>query len=49
MKKNDTIKPRETPNIGPPHTSDDPNLVRQEALAEEIMHDDRGVLQALAK
>ena len=31
---------------GPPY---DPEFARQMALAEEIMHDDREVLRALAK
>ena len=47
-KKGDTLYLTETP-AGVLLTPYDPDFARQMALAEEIMHDDKDVLRALAK
>ena len=49
VKKGDTLYLTETPDGGYRLTPYDPEFARQMALAEEIMHDDREVLRALAK
>ena len=49
MKKDDTIKPTEAPDGSNRPSSRDPEFARQMTFAEEIMHDDREVLQTLAK
>ena len=47
-KKGDTLYLTETPS-GVLLTPYDPDFARQMALAQEIMHDDKDVLRALAK
>ena len=49
VKKGDTLYLTETPEGGYRLTPYSPEFARQMALAEEIMHDDREVLRALAK
>lgn len=49
LKKGDTVYLTEAPDGGYRLTPYDPDFGRQIALAEEIMHDDRDVLRALAK
>lgn len=49
VKKGDTLYLTETPDGGYRLTPYNPDFARQLALAEEIMHDDREVLRALAK
>ncbi len=49
VKKGDTLYLTEAPDGGYRLTPYDPDFARQMALAEEIMHDDREVLRALAK
>ena len=48
VKKGDTVYLTEAPDGGY-RLALDPNFERQMALAEEIMHEDRDVLRALAK
>ena len=49
VKKGDTLYLTEAPDGGYRLTPYDPDFARQLVLAEEIMHDDREVLRALAK
>jgi putative addiction module antidote len=49
VRKGDTVYLTEAPDGGYRLTPYDPSFERQMALAEEIMHDDRDVLRALAK
>ena len=49
VKKGDTLYLTEAPDGGYRLTPYDPEFARQMELAEEIMHDDREVLRALAK
>ena len=49
VKKGDTLYLTEAPDGGYRLTPYDPEFARQMAIAEEIMHDDREVLRALAK
>jgi putative addiction module antidote len=49
VKKGDTIYLTEAPGGGYRLTPYNPEFERQMALAEEIMHEDRDVLRALAK
>lgn len=49
MRKGDTLFLTEAPDGGFRITAYDPDFERQMALAEDIMHDDREVLRALAK
>jgi putative addiction module antidote len=49
LKKGDMVYLTETPDGGYRLTPYDPDFARQMQLAEEIMHDDREVLRALAK
>ena len=49
VQKGDTLYLTEAPDGGYRLTPYNPEFVRQMALAEEIMHDDREVLRALAK
>ena len=49
VKKGDTLYLTEAPDGGYRLTPYDPEFARQMALAEDIMHDDREVLRALAK
>ena len=49
VKKGDTLFLTEAPDGGYRLTPYDPEFARQMALAEEIMHDDREVLRALAR
>ena len=49
VKKGDTLYFTEAPDGGCRLTAYDPEFARQMALAEDIMHDDREVLHALAK
>lgn len=49
VKKGDTLFLTEAPDGSYRLTPYDPDFARQMALAEEIMHDDREVLKALAK
>ena len=48
VKKGDTLYLTEAPDGTWRMTPYDPEFARQMTLAEEIMHDDRGVLRALA-
>ena len=48
-KKGDECELKNVPKGGPPTTPDEPESVRQKALAEEIMRDDRDVLHELAE
>ena len=49
VKKGDTLYMTEAPGGGYRLTPYNPDFERQMALAEEIMHDDREILRALAK
>ena len=49
VKKGDTVYLTEAPDGGYRLTAYNPDFERQMALAEDIMHDDRDVLRALAK
>lgn len=49
VQKGDTLYLTEAPDGGYRLTPYDPDFERQMALAEEIMHDDRDILRALAK
>ena len=49
VQKGDTLYLTEAPDGGYRLTPYNPDFARQMALAEEIMHDDREVLRALAK
>jgi putative addiction module antidote len=49
LKKGDIVYLTEAPDGGYRLTPYDPEFERQMALAEEIMHDDRDILRALAK
>lgn len=49
VKKGDTLYLTEAPDGAFRLTPYDPTFARQMGLAEEIMHDDREVLRALAK
>ncbi len=49
VRKGDTLFLTEAPDGGFRITAYDPDFERQMALAEDIMHDDREVLRALAK
>jgi putative addiction module antidote len=49
VQKGDTLYVTEAPGGGYRLTPFDPNFARQMALAEDIMHDDRDILRALAK
>jgi putative addiction module antidote len=49
VKKGDTVYLTEAPDGGYRLTPFNPDFARQMALAEEIMHDDRDILRALAR
>lgn len=49
VKKGDTVYLTEAPDGGYRLTPFNPDFARQLALAEDIMHDDRDILRALAK
>jgi putative addiction module antidote len=49
VRKGDTLFLTEAPGGGYRLTPYDPDFARQMARAEEIMHDDREILRALAK
>ena len=49
VKKGDTLYLTEAPDGGYRLTPYDPDFERQMRLAEDIMHDDREILRALAK
>ena len=49
VRNGDTLFLTEAPDGGFRITAYDPDFERQMALAEEIMHDDREVLRALAR
>ena len=49
VQKGDTVSLTEAPGGGYRLTPYDPDFERQLSLAEEIMHEDREVLRALAK
>lgn len=49
VEKGDTLYLTEAPDGGYRLTPYDPEFERQMTLAEEVMHDDREVLRALAK
>jgi putative addiction module antidote len=49
VKKGDTVYLTEAPGGGYRLTPYSPEFERQMALAEEIMHEDRDILRALAK
>jgi len=49
VQKGDTLYMTEAPGGGYRLTPYNPDFERQMALAEEIMHDDREILRALAK
>ena len=49
MNKDDTLHPTKAPEGDNRPQPKDSEEARQKALAEEIMHDDREVLRALAK
>lgn len=49
IKKGDTVYLTESPDGSYRLTAYDPDFVRQMALAEDIMHDDRDVLRALSR
>jgi putative addiction module antidote len=49
VKKGDTVYLTEAPDGGYRLTPYNPEFERQMVLAEQIMHDDRDVLRALAK
>jgi putative addiction module antidote len=49
VQKGDTLYLTETPDGGYRVSACDPEFERQMRLAEQIMHDDRDILRALAK
>ena len=49
IKKGDTVYLTQTPDGGYRLTPYNPEFARQMALAEELMHEDREILRALAK
>jgi len=49
VEKGDTVYLTQTPDGGYRLTPYNPEFARQMALAEELMHDDREILRALAK
>lgn len=49
VRKGDTLYLTEAPDGGYRLTPYDPDFARQMALAEDVMHDDREVLRALAR
>jgi putative addiction module antidote len=49
VQKGDTLYLTEAPDGGYRLTPFNPDFARQMTLAEEIMHDDRDILRALAK
>lgn len=49
VRKGDTVFLTEAPGGGYRLTPHDPEFARQMTLAEDVMHDDREVLRALAK
>ena len=49
VKKGDTLYLTDAPDGGYRLTPYNPEFARQMALAEEVMHDDREILRALAK
>ena len=49
VRKGDTLYLTEAPDGGYRLTPYDPDFARQMTLAEDIMHDDREVLRALAR
>lgn len=49
VQKGDTLYLTETPDGGYRLTPYDPDFERQMKLAEDVMHDDREILRALAK
>jgi putative addiction module antidote len=49
VRKGDTVYLTEAPDGGYRLTPYDPEFARQMSLAEEIMHEDRDILRALAK
>ncbi|MES2262054.1 MAG: transcriptional regulator [Pseudomonadota bacterium] len=49
VQKGDSLFLTDAPDGGLRITSYDPDFERQMALAEQIMHDDREILRALAK
>ena len=49
VRKGDTLYLTEAPDGGYRLTPYDPDFARQMAMAEDIMHDDREVLRALAR
>ena len=49
VQKGDTLFLTESPDGGYRLTPYNPDFARQMSLAEEIMHDDRDILRALAK
>ena len=49
VRKGDTLHLTEAPGGGYRLTPYDPEFARQMVIAEDIMHDDREVLRALAK
>lgn len=49
VQKGDTLYLTESPDGGYRVTAFDPEFERQMRLAEQIMHDDRDILRALAK
>jgi putative addiction module antidote len=49
VQKGDTLYRTEAPDGGYKITPYNPDFQRQMALAEQIMHDDREILRALAK
>jgi len=49
IEKGDTVYLTQTPDGGYRLTPYNPEFARQMALAEELMHDDREILRALAK
>lgn len=49
VRKGDTLYLTEAPGGGYRITPYDPDFERQMSLAEEIMHEDRDILRALAK
>ena len=49
VRKGDTLYLTEAPDGGYRLTPYDPDFARQMALAEDVMHDDREILRALAR
>jgi putative addiction module antidote len=49
VRKGDTVYLTEEPGGAWRMTAEDPDFARQMSLAEDIMHDDRDILAALAK